>query len=178
MSKFLRVWDSLERATIGNVAIWLFLGGALLCLVEVIRRYVFSISFPWGAEFVTYGMLSGMWLYFGITLVEGGHLRVSIVTDRIDPRLARYFRIFADVVGIAFCAILARSCVLVAIVMARKGVVTEATATSLAVPLPMAVIFSVIGLGLMLMVIRYIEAIYRSILIILHGHAESEEEAK
>jgi len=90
-------WRAFQDRVLAQVAALLLLGCTLLALVEIFRRYVLGTSFEWQQDAVTYFILSGVYLYFGIAQRHGSHLNVAILTESLEaigPRARR----FADVV--------------------------------------------------------------------------------
>ena len=93
------------------IAAALLLVLTLLAGLEVIRRYVFGVSFEWQQDAVTFGILAGVYLFFAVTQSRGAHLRVTIVLILLREKAGRWgrvlagvFEIFGAAVGLAFCA--------------------------------------------------------------------------
>ncbi|MCH9670755.1 MAG: TRAP transporter small permease [Gammaproteobacteria bacterium] len=103
-------WRGFQEKFLQYVAAALLLGPTLLAVLEVIRRYVFGVSFEWQQDAVTFGILAGVFLFFAITQSRRAHLRVTVLLlllrekgGRYGRRLAQVFEIMGAVVGMAFC---------------------------------------------------------------------------
>jgi len=87
------------------------IGVTLLAFEEVIRRYVFGATFLWFQDAVVYATLLAIFLYFGVTLKENAHLRLSFFVDTLIKiggkwkRLAEIMETLASFVGLAFCVL-------------------------------------------------------------------------
>jgi C4-dicarboxylate transporter DctQ subunit len=106
VEKAYAAWRTFQDRYLGYAAALLFVGATLLALVEVVRRYLFGQSFEWQQDAVTYCILSGVFLYFGISQRRDAHLAVTLI-----PELARHFglgrtevmiRLFARVFSLVF----------------------------------------------------------------------------
>lgn len=89
MEKAYLVWRAFQEKILGPAAALMLLGCTLLALVEVVRRYAFGQSFYWQQDFVTYVILSAVFLYFGIAQRNDAHLTVSLFVDAfhaVGPR--------------------------------------------------------------------------------------------
>ena len=110
MERAYAAWRAFQDRFLGPAAALLFVGSTLLALVEVMRRYLLGRSFEWQQDAVTYFILSGVFLYFGISQRRDAHLAVTLV-----PELLGHFglrkaevaiRLFARVFSLVFlCAV-------------------------------------------------------------------------
>ena len=92
MEKAYVIWRALQDRFLGPVTAVLLFGCTLLALVEVVRRYAFGLSFYWQQDFVTYVILSAVFLYFGIAQRNESHLSVTIfleLAEAAGPRARR-----------------------------------------------------------------------------------------
>lgn len=83
MERAYRYWRDFQEKVLGPVAALMLLGCTLLALVEVVRRYAFGQSFYWQQDFVTYVILSAVFLYFGIAQRNDAHLSVTLFVDMV-----------------------------------------------------------------------------------------------
>ena len=81
MEKAYAIWRAFQDKVLGPAAALLLLGCTLLALLEVIRRYAFGQSFYWQQDFVTYVILSAVFLYFGIAQRSDSHLSVTVFLE-------------------------------------------------------------------------------------------------
>jgi TRAP-type C4-dicarboxylate transport system permease small subunit len=87
-----RYWRAFLDKVLGPAAALGLLGCTLLALLEVIRRYAFGLSFYWQQDFVTYVILSSVFLYFCIAQRNESHLSVTIfleLAEAAGPRARR-----------------------------------------------------------------------------------------
>jgi TRAP-type C4-dicarboxylate transport system permease small subunit len=95
-----RIWRAFQEKVLGPVAAALLLGCTLLALLEVVRRYVFGLSFYWQQDFVTYVILSGVFLYFCIAQRNDSHLSVTVFLELAEAAGPRARRV-AEVIRLA-----------------------------------------------------------------------------
>lgn len=92
MDKAYEIWRAFQDRVLARVAALLLLGCTLLALLEIFRRYLFGVSFEWQQDAVTFFILSGVYLYFGISQRHNDHLNVAVLTETLDsmgPRARR-----------------------------------------------------------------------------------------
>ena len=113
MNTLFAAWRTFQDSFLQYVSGALLLGLTLLAVLEVIRRYGFGVSFEWQQDAVTYGILSGIFLFFGITQTRKAHLRVTVLLLVLRERCGRWgialataFEIFGRVVAVALCTYL------------------------------------------------------------------------
>ena len=102
------MWRAFQDQVLGRVAAALLIGCTLLALVEIFRRYVLGLSFEWQQDAVTFCILSGVYLYFGIAQRSQSHLNVALLTESLEtigPRTRRFaevIRLLALVISFVF----------------------------------------------------------------------------
>jgi TRAP-type C4-dicarboxylate transport system permease small subunit len=92
VEKAYAVWRAFQDRVLARVAALLLLGCTLLVILEIFRRYVLGYSFEWHQDAVTFFILSGVYLYFGISQRHEEHLNVAMLPETLNglgPR-ARY----------------------------------------------------------------------------------------
>jgi len=92
VEKAYAAWRAFQEKILARVAAVLLVGGTLLALVEVARRYLIGRSFEWQQDAVTFFMLSGVYLYFSIAQRQREHLAVTVVPEILaaaGPRAQR-----------------------------------------------------------------------------------------
>jgi TRAP-type C4-dicarboxylate transport system permease small subunit len=108
VEKAYALWRVFQDRLLAPVAAMLMLGCTLLALLEVVRRYVFGVSYEWQQDAVTYFMLTAVFLYFGVSQRRGTHLVVDVfllAARNFGPRAARlveYLEVAAVLVAFAF----------------------------------------------------------------------------
>lgn len=106
MEKAYAAWRAFQDRFLGHAAAVVFVGSTLLALVEVVRRYLFGVSFEWQQDAVTYFVLSGVFLYFGISQRRDAHLAVTLVPEILShfglKKVDMIIRLFARVFSLVF----------------------------------------------------------------------------
>ncbi len=162
------LWRLFQDRVLQYGAALLLLSATLLALVEVVRRYIFGHSFSWQQDAVTYGILSGVFLFFGIAQSRNLHLRVTVFLAILHNsgssrgRLAaNLLELFGAVLGLAFCTYLVFRGVPVAERMVLRNRMTE----SLVIPLwPFFIVFLT---GMAFMAVSFLFQTYSGILVLL-----------
>ena len=110
MNKLFNYWRSFQDSYLQYLSAFLLVGLTLLAIVEVFRRYGFGVSFEWQQDAVTYGILSGIFLFFGITQTRNAHLRVTVLLMLIRDKfgtlghiISAVFTILGQFVGVVLC---------------------------------------------------------------------------
>ena len=108
MEKAYKAWCAFQDRFLARAAAFLLLGCTLLALLEVVRRYAFGLSFEWQQDAVTFFILSGVFLYFGISQRRDAHLIVSLLVGALDAlgpgarRAAEVIRVLATIISFLF----------------------------------------------------------------------------
>jgi TRAP-type C4-dicarboxylate transport system permease small subunit len=92
VEKAYAAWRAFQDKLLAPAAAALLLGSTLLALLEVVRRYVFGVSYEWQQDAVTYFILTAVFLYFGISQRRGTHLIVDVFLHAVrtlGPRARR-----------------------------------------------------------------------------------------
>ena len=84
MERAYAIWRAFQDRFLRYAAALLLLGSTLLAILEVVRRYMFGVSFDWQQDAVTFFTLSGVFLYFGIAQRRDQHLTVTLFLDLMD----------------------------------------------------------------------------------------------
>jgi TRAP-type C4-dicarboxylate transport system permease small subunit len=112
MEKAYAVWCAFQDKVLARAAGLLLLGCTLLALLEIFRRYVLGLSFEWQQDAVTFFILGGVYLYFGVAQRHGSHLNVALLTESLEtigPRArkaADIVRLLALVISFVFMLLL------------------------------------------------------------------------
>ena len=108
MEKAYAIWRAFQDRVLGRAAAVLLVGCTLLALLEIFRRYILGFSFEWQSDAVTFFILSGVFLYFGISQRHDEHLNVAVLPEvlaAIGPRarrVAEIVKVIAHVVTFLF----------------------------------------------------------------------------
>jgi TRAP-type C4-dicarboxylate transport system permease small subunit len=128
---------------------------ALIMTMNVILRYIFGFSFNWGDEILRY--LCVFMAFFGTAagFNSGVHIGIYVFVEHVIPEPARkYFRLFADLVTIAFLCFLTYY----GIVMYNRIIATNQVSPALHVP--MQFIYAVIPVMAVLSIIQMLIQIF------------------
>jgi TRAP-type C4-dicarboxylate transport system permease small subunit len=106
VEKAYAAWRGFQDRFLGPAAALLFVGSTLLALLEVGRRYLLGQSFEWQQDAVTYFILSGVFLYFGISQRRDAHLAVTLVPELLSHfglgKAEVFIRLFSRVFSLVF----------------------------------------------------------------------------
>ena len=102
------IWRAFQDRFLARAAALLLLGCTLLALLEIFRRYVLGVSFEWQQDAVTFFILSGVYLYFGISQRHDEHLNVAVLPEVLAAagprarRAAEFLKVIAQVFTFVF----------------------------------------------------------------------------
>ena len=108
MERAYAIWRAFQDRILVRAASLLLLGCTLLAVLEIFRRYILGVSFEWQQDAVTFFILSGVYLYFGISQRHDEHLNVAVLPEvlgAIGPRARRaaeVLKVIAQVITFAF----------------------------------------------------------------------------
>jgi TRAP-type C4-dicarboxylate transport system permease small subunit len=77
--------DWIERI-VGFVSASMLIILTLFALLEIIRRYIFSVVFEWGQDAIIVGMVSAVALYFGVIQIRRSHLVMNAIVQVLHKR--------------------------------------------------------------------------------------------
>jgi TRAP-type C4-dicarboxylate transport system permease small subunit len=157
------LWRGFQDRILEPAAALLLLGCTLLALLEIFRRYVLGVSFEWQQDAVTFFMLSGVYLYFGIAQRHNSHLNVALLTESLEtigPRTryaADVVRQVALVISLMFMLLL----VWWGIPEVKDGMEFETRTESLAFPMWPFLLVLLVGFGFMAVTLFF--QVYRQV---------------
>lgn len=108
MERAYAVWRAFQDRFLTHAAALILLACTLLALLEVVRRYVFGVSYEWQQDAVTFFIVSAVFLYFGISQRHNEHLNVVLVLEILQaagPRArqaAEIIKLVALVISLIF----------------------------------------------------------------------------
>ncbi len=97
-----RVIDWIENAA---MTILMFVA-TVVAIVQVIARYVFSNSLYWSEETIFYALIAMSFVTASMGVRYGVHISVEVLQAFLGPKLARFFRLIASVLGVVFAVTL------------------------------------------------------------------------
>ncbi|MXW47830.1 MAG: TRAP transporter small permease [Gammaproteobacteria bacterium] len=69
---------------------------SLIILLEVIRRYIFSASSPWGEMTARYAFVYLSYIAAAEAIRLRKHIRITLIIDKFSPRLRSMFDLYID----------------------------------------------------------------------------------
>lgn len=108
MEKAYALWRAFQDKLLARVSAIMLIGCTLLALLEVVRRYVFGVSYEWQQDAVTYFIVSSVFLYFGISQRHNEHLNVTVmleVLQSLGPRgrvAVEWIKLLALIISFVF----------------------------------------------------------------------------
>lgn len=124
---------------IGRINLWLGvcsgLAAALIMLLtcfEVVMRYFLNRPTLWSVEISEYLLVACAYLGLAYTLEHGGHVRVELIIDRLQPGARRVLNIIAYTLAVIFAAVLTWQTLAQALTSLARG---AKSSTPMAIPL-------------------------------------------
>jgi TRAP-type C4-dicarboxylate transport system permease small subunit len=77
------------------------LGSVVINFVNIIGRYVFSVSIPWAEEIMLFLMVGCVFTGCCSVAWQGRHIRMDVLLLALPPKLRAFFDLFSDLVLIA-----------------------------------------------------------------------------
>ena len=84
LDRIYRVLRFFLDKVIGYIAVLVMFLATAVAIMEVVRRYIFGLVYPWGQDAVTYGLVAAIFLYCAVTQARRSHLRVSFAVDSLE----------------------------------------------------------------------------------------------
>jgi TRAP-type C4-dicarboxylate transport system permease small subunit len=80
----------------------IFLAGSVVInFVNIIGRYVFSVSIPWAEEIMLFLMVGCVFTGCCAVAWQGRHIRMDVLIMALPPKLRAFFNLLSDLVLIA-----------------------------------------------------------------------------
>jgi TRAP-type C4-dicarboxylate transport system permease small subunit len=162
MLKLGRFWDFLEFAIFGKVSLVFLTAGIIIGFMEVTGRYLFKNSFPWSTEALVLCLILATLPYFGWTLKQDVHVRITLITSHLPVRVNAVLQSITSTLATIFCIIVVMNLFESIVEILRFKFTTEVIGVSLAVP------YTAILFGFSLLGIRYIADVYTNIRLIFN----------
>jgi TRAP-type C4-dicarboxylate transport system permease small subunit len=77
------------------------LGSVVINFVNIIGRYVFSVSIPWAEEIMLFLMVGCVFTGCCAVAWQGRHIRMDVLLLALPPKLRAFFDLLSDLVLIA-----------------------------------------------------------------------------
>jgi len=92
------------RALLFNLGALLLLLDLLLLIYGVFARYLLGSAPIWLDEMARYLIIGSVMLVLGALWVDGGHMRINLLEERLPAHLARWVRLYQWLAATAFFA--------------------------------------------------------------------------
>lgn len=108
MEKAYAAWRAFQDRVLAQAAALVLVATTSLALLEVVRRYVFGVSFEWYQDAATLFTLAAVFLYFSISQRHNEHLTVTVVPEVLQTlgprgkRAAEALKLLARAFSLAF----------------------------------------------------------------------------
>ena len=96
-----RLVERVARTTHIFSAFWV-LGLAVLILIDVTGRYLFSLPLPGTTEIIKNSVVSITFLQIPLAIYRGGMIKTTLIYDLLGPNGQRSIRTLANVLGLLF----------------------------------------------------------------------------
>lgn len=145
-----KLLDGIERVLRGLVGLGLFITSAVI-VIEVFRRYIMGLSFPWSEELVRYILISSCFLGAPSAYRNNQLARLEIISGRLKGKKFIYYEIVIHLIVLLFSAYLACNTLDYAL---SPSILNQ---RSTALHLPVVIIYMCIPTGMALMCVFAIE---------------------
>lgn len=133
------------------IAMFLLVGLIVLILVELISRNLLNLSIPWAIEVSEYLLAYIVFLGTPWVLKEDGHVKFSLVIDRLSLKNKIIASIISNIIGFIATIIVSFFASLQIISLYNRNVRTETF-----LELPLAVLISVVPISFFLIAAQFI----------------------
>jgi len=82
-------------------------GSVVINFVNIIGRYVFSVSIPWAEEIMLFLMVGCVFTGCCAVAWQGRHIRMDVMISALPPKLHAFFNLLSELVLIATAIIVA-----------------------------------------------------------------------
>jgi len=106
VDRFVRVVRLISQLC-GYFAAALIGAGVLVVCHMVFVRYALNQNTIWQTDFVTYSLIAATFIGSPYVLMTRGHVNVDVLPHYLGPRGRYYLALFASVITLAFCIVLA-----------------------------------------------------------------------
>jgi TRAP-type C4-dicarboxylate transport system permease small subunit len=106
--KFSKSFQNTIHGFLGTLSAIMLIVMTLFALLEIVRRYIFSVVFEWGQDFIIVGMVSAVALFFCVTQTKRSHLVMNVFVQLMHSRgylkAVGFTKILVSAVVAIFCA--------------------------------------------------------------------------
>ena len=163
-SKFLDVVEWIAKAFLAVTGIAM----VVVLFYQVVMRYCFHSAAAWPEELARYLFIYDVMVAASIAVRRNSHLQIDALIGRMKPKTKAIFTIGSTLIGMVFLFFLLKY----SFAMVKTGKRTMC----MALPFSMAVPYSCIPVGVIMMLLTSVEVIFRNIGIV-SGKSEEAEKA-
>jgi TRAP-type C4-dicarboxylate transport system permease small subunit len=91
-------WLLMVTRTVSGICL---LASVVINFVNIIGRYVFSVSIPWAEEIMLFLMVGCVFTGCCAVAWQGRHIRMDVMITALPPKLHAFFNLLSDLVLIA-----------------------------------------------------------------------------
>jgi TRAP-type transport system small permease protein len=143
-------FDSLD-GFLRKALILLVAGIVVTTVLQVIARFVLSISIPWTDELARYLMIWCAYLGLGVAFRKGELICVAYFTDKLPSNLLKKIKLASD----ALCSIFAA----VVVVYGIKLCIINADQVSPSLRFPLSLVYAAVPIGCLLFILFAFESV-------------------
>ena len=157
--------------TLNHISVIIIFFTAIWIFGDVIGRYFFNQPIPGTTEFIKTGIIAIVFLGFPYALYKNAHIRTTIVTHRLSPKIEKWLEILSSIIGITIFTLV---CIYGWEAAVKAWAVKEFEGVQLRVPTYPSRFIMVLGSALL--VIQYIINLIKSLSTTIIGRNRRENE--
>lgn len=103
-----KIWTFFQERIIEHFSRYVFLSVIFLSFLEVVRRYIFGVTFLWYEDVEVYFNLVAVFLYFGLAQKQNAHIRLDIFLEFVKKKsktLGEALEILSTLISLVFCCL-------------------------------------------------------------------------
>ena len=127
---------------------------SLIILLEVIRRYIFSASSPWGEMTARYAFVYLSYIAAAEAIRLRKHIRITLIIDKFSPRLRSMFDLYIDLLTTVLAVLVIYYSLQVINIQWSVNIVMESANVNLAFA------YAALPIGWGLLIIRIVQTWY------------------
>lgn len=158
-SRFLDFLEKIERILL-TVSMGVM---SVIIVYQVILRYFFSRSNSWSEELARYLMIFSAMVGAAIAVRRNTHLQIDILINYLKPQIKRLFIIISTLVGTAFLVFL--------FIYSVRLVGIGRSNMSAGINVSMAIPYTFIPVGVVLMILASLEVVFKNVDEIKHDRS-------
>ena len=143
-------FDSLD-GLLRKALILLVAGIVLTTMLQVIARFILSISIPWTDELARYLMIWAAYLGLGVAYRKGELICVAYFTDKMPSNLLKGVKLASDVLCSIFAAVV--------VVYGIKLCLLNSDQVSPSLRFPLSMVYAAVPIGCLLYIVFAFESV-------------------